>query len=409
MTAPLTLYAVCPPGIESLLAAECGDLGLAPGRTEPGGVAFQGDLAALYRANLELRTAVRVLLRLGDPFEARFFDDLVRQARRLAWKRVIPPGATLRFRVTSRKSRLYHEDGIAERLLAAVAAQVPGVRPAAKATEPDAESDQSGGQLVVVRVVYDRVTVSADSSGAPLFRRGYRLAGARAPLRENVAAAMLRVVGWDGRTSLVDPFAGAGTIPIEAALLARRIAPGLGREFAFERWPGLDGDAWTRLKDEARGRVLPRAGVPIRGFDRDAGAVAAAQANAERAGVSEDIVFERRTVSALPELRGGALVTNPPWGARVGDRQALRDLYARLGQRVRERCPESGVAVLVARREHESALGLALTLGFRTVSGGIPVRCLVRARPGEAPLAGRRSCAARRRRLADRSRRRPRR
>lgn len=389
MTAPLALYAVCPPGIEGLLAAECEELGLAPGRTEPGGVACQGDLAALYRANLELRTAVRVLLRLGETFEARFFDDLVRQARRLPWERVIPAGATLRFRVTSRKSRLYHEDAIAERLLAAVATQVPGVRLAPKATEPDPEDDQSGAQLVVARVFYDKVTVSADSSGAPLFRRGYRLAGARAPLRENLAAAMLRAAGWDGRTPLVDPFAGAGTIPIEAALLARRIAPGLGREFAFERWPGFAAEAWARLKEEARGRVLPRAGAPIHGFDRDPGAVTAARANAERAGVADDIVFERRTVSELLELRGGALVTNPPWGARVGDRTALRNLYARLGQMVRERCPDSAVAVLVARQEHEAALGLSLSLGFRTVSGGIPVRCLVRARPGEPPPVGR--------------------
>lgn len=389
MTVPLALYAVCPPGIEGLLAAECEELGLAPGQTEPGGVAFPGDLTTLYRANLELRTAVRVLLRLGETFEARFFDDLVRQARRLRWERVIPAGATLRFRVTSRKSRLYHEDAIAERLLAAVAAQVPGVRLAPKATEPDPEDDQSGAQLVVARVFYDRVTVSADSSGAPLFRRGYRLATARAPLRENVAAAMLRAVGWDGRTPLVDPLAGAGTIPIEAALLARRIAPGLGRGFAFERWPGFDAEAWARLKDEARGRVLPRAGAPIHGFDRDAGAVTAARANAGRAGIAEDIVFERRTVSELPELRGGALVTNPPWGARVGDRKALRNLYARLGQMVRERCPESAVAVLVARREHEAALGLGLTLGFRTVSGGIPVRCLVRPRPAHLPPTGR--------------------
>lgn len=378
MTAPLALFAVCAPGLEPLLAEECRELGLAVSRADTGGVSLQGDLAALYRANLELRTATRVLLRLGG-FEARFFDELERQARRIEWDRVLAPGAAVRLRVTSRKSRLYHEDGIAERLLAAASERVAGLRLGPKG--PADDEDESAAQLLVIRVFYDKVTVSADSSGAALFRRGYRLAAGKAPLRETLAAAMLRAAGWTGAVPLADPFAGAGTIPIEAARLARRMAPGLGRGFRFESWPGFEADRWRCLVDEARERVLPRAGAPIQGFDRDAGAVQAAVANAERAEVAGDVVFERRTVSDLPALSRGAIVTNPPWGERVGDRQALRNLYARFGQVVRERCPDSHVAVLVARPEHERAMGLRLTEAFRSVSGGIPVRCLV-APPG---------------------------
>jgi Predicted N6-adenine-specific DNA methylase len=168
------------------------------------------------------------------------------------------------FRVTSRKSRLYHQDAVAQRMMGAVAARLSGI--------------PAGGdspQEFIVRLFRDECTVSADASGDLLHRRGYRLASGKAPLRETLAAAMLAAAGWDRVAPLLDPMCGSGTIPIEAALLARRVPPGLGRGFAFERWPGFDADAWEAVRATARGRILPQAPSPIQGSDRDAGAVAA--------------------------------------------------------------------------------------------------------------------------------------
>jgi putative N6-adenine-specific DNA methylase len=228
-------------------------------------------------------------------------------------------------------------------------------------------------------VLRDIVTISADSSGALLHRRGYRLAGGKAPLRETFGAAMLLGAGYDGTAVLADPFCGSGTIPIEAALLARRIAPGLNRGFAFEKWPDFDPAAWGALRARAAERVLPTAPAPIVGSDRDAGAIASAEANAERAGVLRDITFRTGAVSALnPPAGAGRLVTNPPYGVRVGQAGDLRDLYARFGALVRERWNGWSVAILVAGSMPEREMGLVFTLGWESNNGGIPIRLLIR-------------------------------
>ena len=312
--APHSCFAITPPGVEQLTAAELAGLGIAPEGTEPGGVAFTATTRQLYAANLGLRTAGRVVVRLAE-FPARAFYELERKAGRVPWGAVLAPGGAARFRVSSRKSRLYHLDGIAQRL-------------AAVAGGPAGGTADDEAQLFLVRVLRDVVTISADSSGPLLHRRGYRLATAKAPLRETLAAAILLGAGDREDWAFADPFCGAGTLPIEAALLRRRIAPGLLRSFAFERWPGFDVEAWRALREGARRRILPRAGAPILGSDRDAGAIAAAVANAGRAGVAEDIVFEQRPFSgARPPAATGLLASNPPYGVRVGDRRALRDLY----------------------------------------------------------------------------------
>jgi putative N6-adenine-specific DNA methylase len=177
--------------------------------------------------------------------------------------------------------------------------------------------------------------------------------------------------------------AGSGTIPIEAALLARRIPPGLGREFAFERWPAFDAEAWTRLLDEARAKGLTRAAAPIHGSDRDAGAVRAAQANAERAGVTGDVEFRVQSLSALdPPPSRGWVVTNPPYGVRVGEAGAVRDLYAALGNVVRARCPGWTLAVLSPAEALERQVGVELRERFATTNGGIPVRLVTGEVPG---------------------------
>ena len=370
LASPLDCWAVTHPGVEPITAGELARLGLLPGASEPGGVAFATDARGLATANIHLRTAARVLVRLAE-FKAVSFADLERHGRRVPWGACITAGSAVRFRVTSRKSRLYHQGGIAERLARAVTASVPHARFAAGGAD-DAEPDE---QLFVIRLFRDRCTVSADSSGPLLHRRGYRLAGSKAPLRETLAAAMLLAIDWDGSRPLVDPLCGSGTIPIEAALIARNIAPGAARTFAGERWPGLAGAGWSELRAAARAGVRPAA-VAIAGSDRDAGAVAAALQNADRAGVAGDVRFERHALSAAvpPAAADGWIVTNPPYGARVGDRLALRDLYARLGQLIRGPFAGWRLALLVAAPELAAQLGMPLEDRFVTSNGGIRVR-----------------------------------
>jgi putative N6-adenine-specific DNA methylase len=360
----LECFAAAAPGLESLVAAELRAVGelqsVAVGETEPGGVSFRTDRAGVYAANLHLRIASRVLVRIGA-FHASAFHELERHAARLPWREFVASGRPVAFRVTSRKSRLYHQDAIAQRLLAA----------AGGATTSEGDATQE----FIVRLFRDQCTVSADASGELLHRRGYRLATAKAPLRETLAAAMLVGAGWDGSGPLVDPMCGSGTIPIEAALLARRVPPGMARRFAFMRWPGFDESAWEQLVQQARERMLPRAPVPILGSDRDAGAVAASAANAERAGVAGDIEWRRAAISAMAPPSGrGWIITNPPYGVRVGERRELRDLYAQLGNVARRCCPGWEVAFLAAHPELERQTGLEPAVRFTTENGGIRVR-----------------------------------
>lgn len=380
-------FAVTAPGVEGITAAELAALGIAPLATEPGGVEFEATRTQLYAANLELRTAGRVTVRLAE-FPARAFYELERKARRLPWEQFVQAGSPIRFRVTAKKSRLYHADAIAERLHAVAGGvtgsgeREAGIGSEARIGEEGPEEIDSGAQLFIVRVARDIVSISADSSGALLHRRGYRQASGKAPLRETLAAAILLGARYDGAVPLVDPFCGSGTIPIEAALLARRIAPGLDRSFAFEKWPDFDAAEWSGLKARARERTLPAAPEAILGSDRDAGVIAAATANAERAGVARDIVFRIEAVSGVqPPAAAGLLATNPPYGIRIGQTGDLRDLYARLGALVRERWAGWTVATLVAGPMPEREMGLPLTPVWESNNGGIPVRLLIRGRP----------------------------
>jgi len=383
MTDRLPLFAVAAPGLEALCAAELRALGIAAA-AEPGGAAWAGTMEDLHRANLWLRTASRVVVRAAT-FRARTFIELERHARRVPWERWVVPGRAVRLRVTSKKSKLYHEGAIAERLLGFIEDRVGGIGAASAAKGPEDDADDGGdAQLFVVRVLRDEVTVSADASGALLHLRGYRQAVAKAPLRETLAAAMLLGAGWRGDAPLLDPMAGSGTIPIEAALLARNVAPGLAsssrepRAFAFTVWPGHDAAAWARAVAEARDAILPAAPVPIAGSDRDAGATDAALANAERAGVAGDVDFAVRPVSAMePPTGPGLLICNPPYGVRVGESDALRNLYAALGRTARARCPGWAVALLAAERKLEAQVGIPFTEAFRTSNGGIPVHLVV--------------------------------
>ena len=372
------LFAVTAPGLEPLAAGELRRLGI-EAVAEPGGVGWRGGADELYVANHHHRTASRVLVRVAE-FQAKSFFELERKATKIPWGRFLTEGRPVRWRVTSRKSRLYHQRAVEQRFQEAVERTVGAVASGSAAEEEEGEREQ----LFVVRFLHDRCTVSADASGALLHRRGYRQAVAKAPLRETLAAGMLLASGWDAGSPLIDPLCGSGTIPIEAALLARGIPPGLAspgfqpRGYAFQGWPEFDPGGWERVLERARSGIRDATGIPIQGSDRDAGAVEAAAANAARAGVAGDLELSVGALSAIEPPRGpGWLVTNPPYGVRVGESDRVRDLYAALGRVAREKLAGWTVALLSADRRLEGQVGIRFEEALATRNGGIPVRVVV--------------------------------
>lgn len=380
---PLDWFGIVAPGLETFALAEAQALGL--GATlEAGGVAWSGDHRSGLLANAALRIASRVVVRLAS-FEVRSFAELERHARRIAWANVLRPGDAVRFRVTCKKSKLYHSDAVAQRLADAVVRVVPGVRAEGSSIgEDEIDDDEADVALIVVRVMRDVCTVSADSSGALLHRRGYRLATAKAPLRETIAAGLLAASGWDGTSPLVDPLCGSGTIPIEAALKARGIAPGAHRRFAMERWPTVPTLLGDQVRSQLAEQAVASASAAIVGSDRDAGGIAAATSNAGRAGVSDDLTLLMLSLSAarFPEGPRGWVVTNPPYGVRVGEADRVRDLWAQLGNVLRERAPGWRVALLSPDTALDRQLRIPLRAAASLSNGGIPVRIMVGEVPG---------------------------
>jgi putative N6-adenine-specific DNA methylase len=378
------LFAVTVPGLEPFTLSELLELGLPPAsldspppirdeRHDAGGVAFPGSLRDLYLANLHLRTASRILVRLGS-YHARNFAELIRRTAELPWEKYLSPGTPVALRVTCRSSRLYHQRAIAERVARAIGDRLGRIPPLQRF---DDEGTGSLPQLVLVRMVEDLCTISVDSSGELLHRRGYRLATAKAPLRETLAAAMLLAAGWDAVSPLLDPFCGSGTIPIEAAGLARGNPPGSHRSFAFMNWPTFDTTLWNALRDSP---PTPRGESPPRIFasDRDAGAIRAAKANAVRAGVADAVDFSCRAVSSIhPPGDPGWIVTNPPYGKRLSSNTDLRNLYAQMGKTFRTQCPGWKVAMLCDSARLVRNTGLKFDHGFSTTNGGLRVRLFV--------------------------------
>lgn len=357
---------------------ELKEMGISDATCVEGGVAFTGDVAQLYRANLWSRVASRVIVRVAR-FHADSFHELERRAKKIPWEEYLAPGTTVKFRVTCRKSRLYHSDAVAGRFAEAAARRVPGITVArSKESSDEAEGvEQNVGtsQLFIVRITHDDCELSVDSSGELLHRRGYRLATGKAPVRETLAAAMVIASAWDRVSPLVDPMCGSGTIPIEAALLARGIPPGVNRAFAFERWPVYRGEVLGGRK--TRNTALFQLNVAILASDRDDGVVELAIANATRAGVADAIQFSTKAISHVNPPPGfGWVVTNPPYGARVGESRALRNLYSQFGKFLRQKAEGYSVSILSADRTLERMLGLSLESRFNTRNGGIPVRLM---------------------------------
>ena len=384
------LFAVTVPGLELFTQHELAVLNIntqlpqalsASGEPyeESGGVEFDASLVDIYRTNLHLRTANRVLARLGE-FYAAAFAELRKKAARLPWELYLRPGQPVALRVTCHKSKLYHSDAVAERVGAAIADHLGQPTPIvnfntlAPTATAAARKPAPPPQLVMVRLVHDLCTISIDTSGALLHRRGYRLETAKAPLRETLAASLLLAAGWDTTSPLLDPFCGSGTIPIEGALMARNIAPGKHRRFAFMDWPGFDQPLWKATYDAAIAAEHAPA-TPIQASDRDAGAIRMAQANASRAGVTGCIQFTCQAFSAIqPPAAPGWVVTNPPYGVRVSPTHDLRNLYTHLGDVLRELCPGWQTGILCNSDYLVGHTHLPFTHSLPLVTGGIPVK-----------------------------------
>jgi putative N6-adenine-specific DNA methylase len=365
------VYVSALPGLEPALEQEVEALGLAPRRVE-GGVELEGPPGLHQEANLRLRTASRVLLRLGA-FRAPDAGALGKGLAGLPLSRVWDGKAPPRLSVTLHRARVPGPDAVLS-----AAARAWGLPSLARAGNLDEEA--SPGLTLLVRAEGDAVTVSADTSGEPLHRRGYRQEVSRAPLRETLAAGILLLAGYDGVEPLVDPMCGSGTFLIEAAGLSMRQAPGLARPFAFEAFPGFDAAAWAARKARAQAEALPAPRGALRGYDINAGALGTARRNARRAGVT--LALERHDVRTLTAPPGGPglLVANPPYGKRVGEGEDLPGLYRALGATLRKGFGSWRVALLVPdEKALLGALALPEAKGLPVRNGGL--RCqLLRAR-----------------------------
>jgi putative N6-adenine-specific DNA methylase len=378
MSEPLRLFIACAPGLEPLLVDELRELELDVERSLPGGVELVGGADVLARVLLGCGLGLRVLVRIAA-FTARDFPRLERELDRVEWTRWIHRGEAIEVRASARRSRLYHTGAIAERVERAVARQIR--------LADTGEATTS----VYVRNEGDRIEVSIDACGAPLHKRGWRVEPGKAPLREDIARALLRLVGFEADWGLLDPVMGSGTLVIEAATIAAGLAPGAGREFACMRWPGFDAQVFGR--EQARFGAHDRGRAPLIGRDRNEGAVAIATANAARAGVEERVRFEARSLGdrTLPdELRSYpghvALIGNPPWGQRVGDVARLRNLYASFGQLARALARHRPIAIglVTPDRMLAGATGLGLTARIWTDQGGTRIGLWTgRAEPGD--------------------------
>jgi len=368
----MELFAVAPPGIEALLERELAALGI-EARAVPGGVELRGDAATIGRVNLESRLASRLLLRLGS-FRTLHLNELEKLCAKLDVAPFLRADEPLAVRATCRKSKIYHSGAAEERVRRGLAKKL-GASPAP--AQGNLDEDDAPPQTVLVRFDHDVCTLSLDTSGAHLHKRGYRLETAKAPMRETLAAALLAEAGYGGDMAFVDPLCGSGTFAIEAALIATRTAPGRLRRFAFERWPSHDARALRLLREAADARRRP-APAPIIASDRDEGAVNATRRNAERAQVAIEVRHQSLSDSRPPGSEG-LLLTNPPYGARIGDPGRLRDLYATLGKLANRPYAEWSVGFVTSDERLARASGIAFTrVGLPVPHGGLRVKLYLR-------------------------------
>jgi 23S rRNA (guanine2445-N2)-methyltransferase / 23S rRNA (guanine2069-N7)-methyltransferase len=375
----MLFFASCPPGVADLTAAEVRDCGAANIREFKLGVHFEGTIETAYRACLWSRTASRVLMPLGT-FPAATPEELYEGVSGIDWSEHIATTATMAIEFGGASSGITHTHFGALKTKDAIVDQIrnhTGERPSINVDRPDVRID--------VRLDKDRATISLDLSGESLHRRAYRARGVAAPLKENFAAAMLLRSGWPAIAKaggdFVDPLCGSGTLVIEAALMALDIAPGsLRSHFGFIGWRGHDRALWQTLVEEARARRQATSDNPIvlRGYDLDASAIRAAIENSDRAKLRGFVHFERRELSELTNEGGdnGLLATNPPYGERIGDQERLQELYALMGEKLREQFVGWQAAILTGNPPVAKAIGINARRTHTLYNGRIECRLL---------------------------------
>ncbi|MEO1678754.1 MAG: class I SAM-dependent RNA methyltransferase [Pseudomonadota bacterium] len=356
------LFFAGPPGLEHVLAAEARELGFAGAQAQPGGVGARGGWPEIWRANLWLRGANRVLMRVAE-FRAPHLAVLDKRARRVDWAAVLRPDRPVQVEAVCRASKIYHQKAAATRVADAIAASLG-----------TPVSDREGLR-VMVRIEDDLCTISLDTSGEPLHRRGLKQAVGKAPLREGLAALFLRHLAFNGSEPVADPMCGSGTFPIEAAEIAVGHAPGRMRSFAFEELAGFDPSVWQAMR-ASNPAAAERTEFHAYGADRDQGAILNATANAARAGLADLTSFRRAPISDFtpPDGPRGLVMVNPPYGARIGNKKLLYALYGTLGRVLAERFAGWRIGLVTSEPGMARATGLPFQ-GDRltTQHGGLTV------------------------------------
>ena len=353
LAAEFDILLVAAPGLEPELRAEAVENGFRAPKIITGGVTIRGGWPEVWRANLELRGATRVLARIGS-FRVLHLAQLDKRAREFPWGQLLRKDVPVHVEASCTRSRIYHSDAAAQRIGRAIAEEL-GV------------TIQKEAELVIkARIEDDLCTLSIDTSGESLHKRGHKEAIGKAPIRETLAALFLRRCGYAGKEPVVDPMCGSGTFVIEAAEWAAGLKPGRARHFAFEQLANFDATAFAAMR--ARGTVR-QSELRFHGSDRDAGAIRMASANAARAGVSELTDFRQHAVSDLVPPQGppGLVIVNPPYGTRIGDKKPLFALYGALGEVLRQRFSGWRVGIVTT----DAALAKATALPFLPEGGPV--------------------------------------
>lgn len=358
------------PGLETLLADEVREAGFPEPAIEVGAVIVRGGWPDVWKANLTLRGANRILIRVAH-FHAEHLSQLDKACRKLPWGEWFPSGTTFRVEATCRKSKIYHTGAVVERVAKGVCGAVNGTL------------DTASGHLVMARIEKNQCTISIDTSGELLHKRGFKQAVAKAPMRETMAALFLRACEYRGNQPFIDPMCGSGTFPIEAAEMSLGLLPGRVRHFEFERLCAFDEKVFRDLKQAlviSEDMEVPK----IFGFDKNSAAIHSSQNNAMRAGVGEVIHFAQQPVSLLknPDTEPGLILVNPPYGTRIGDMRQLRAVYETFGRVVIGQFPDWHVGLVTSEPRLAEATGLGLRpLGEAVPHGPIRIRLFSNVKP----------------------------
>ena len=364
-----TFFASCPRGLEAVLCAELEQLGAQAVAATPGGATFEGPFLLCYAVNLNSRVASRVLWRV---FHGAYRDEqeIYQAAQALPWREWFSQSRTIKVKVSAQHCPLKSLDFVTLRIKDAVCDRFradTGVRPAVDTRQPDVRIDAF--------LDHRHVTLYLDTSGEALFKRGLRKAVADAPLRENLAAGILRLTGWTAGQALLDPMCGSGTFLVEAVLMARNIPPGLGRRFAFEKLNGFDAAAWRALCEEGRARQAANVPLAIYGSDIHGAALKAARANLEAAGLADAVALKQADVlDVKPPAGEGILVANPPYGVRIGDEDHLAAFYPRLGDSLKRNFPGWRAYIFTADLRLPKLIGLAASRRTPLFNGALECR-----------------------------------